>query len=439
MKTPVRVATAFGLLAAAMLLGCRDAAEQHNAVRSKPRPTQVEPMRPLAPADVDVARPAPQPEFAPVQPPAQRLMGYTPRPRESEAFYRSLPQPFLQQAAPHLFRARGPPTALKQTATDSKPVLLYRALLTAYRQKYGKEFVVGAQAIGDCTSWGWAHGINVSLAIDYLSGASGDFAMVATEATYGLGRVEGAGLTYNRSGDGSYGAAMAKGATRFGVLFRKDYSSLGRPEYDLRVYSGAKARDWGANGCGGRYDQGRLDAEAKKHRLGQVAIVDSFAALKAALKNGYTVAVCSGQGFNSTRDAEGFLQPWGSWPHCMCFDGYRDDHRPGAHCMNSWGPGWVGGPKWPTVVVQFNRATGGIFFPRAGGDGAQLDPLFPVVPNYELQLITGPKGDVASDMPDGSFWVDAAVVDRMLRGRDSYAISNLVGFPRRELHLIKGL
>lgn len=44
--------------------------------------------------------------------------------------------------------------------------------------------------------------------------------------------------------------------------------------------------------------------------------------------------------------------------------------------------------------------------------------------------IRGPK---RLDQPEGSFWVDAKVADRMLRQRDSYAISNFPGYLRQPL------
>jgi hypothetical protein len=101
--------------------------------------------------------------------------------------------------------------------------------------------------------------------------------------------------------------------------------------------------------------------------------------------SGYPVPVCSGQGVSSTRDSEGFAAPRGSWAHCMCFTGVRFGARPGLLCQNSWGPNWIDGPKYP------------------------------------------------EDQPEGSFWVDADVATRMLKGGDSFAVSGYEGFPFRDL------
>jgi len=166
----------------------------------------------------------------------------------------------------------------------------------------------------------------------------------------------------------------------WGVLYRQNYSPL----VDLSTYSSKRAKDWGNYGCGGQGDNGKLDTIAKDHPIKDVALVTTFEEAAAAISSGYPVPVCSGQGFSSTRDGEGFARASGSWAHCMCFIGVRWD-RPGLLCMNSWGTTWINGPKWP------------------------------------------------DDQPDGSFWVEKSVVNRMLSGEDSFAVSGLTGFPYRDL------
>ena len=58
--------------------------------------------------------------------------------------------------------------------------------------------------------------------------------------------------------------------------------------------------------------------------------------------------------------------------------------RPGGLLLNSWGPDWISGPK------------------RLG-------------------------------QPEGSFWVDADIIDRMLAQEDSFAPSSYFGYPKQEL------
>lgn len=303
---------------------------------------------------------------------ATRYEGYSPNPKATREFLGTLRKPLFSQAAPHLF-------------TDStEPVLLYRSLYKAHEAKYGKPWRVGRQGIGDCVSWGWAHGADVHLAVLWDLGLSSEWHMAATEAIYGGSRCEASGRSFAGFGDGSYGAAAAtwvmgkKGVG--GILFRQPYDGV-----DLSVYSASRAKDWGAYGCGGRNDGGKLDAIAFEHPIVDVALVRTFEEAAAAIASGYPVPVCSGQGFSSRRDEQGFARASGSWSHCMCFIGVRHGERPGLLCLNSWGPDWISGPKWP------------------------------------------------DDQPDGSFWVDKSTVNSMLRGGDSFAVSGYKGFPYRKL------
>lgn len=299
--------------------------------------------------------------------------GYVPNPSGTAAFLSTLPNPELSKAAPHLFGVND----------DHKDVFLYRSLYKAYKDKYGKDWVVGSQGIGDCVSWGNAHAASIHLAVLWELGYTGEWRDAATEPIYGGSRVEAVGRSRGGYSDGSYGAAAAKWLKNYGVLFRQDYKDFG---VDLSTYSSSRAKDWGNFGCGGRDDGGRLDTEAKKHPCVDVALVTTFEEAAAAIENGYPVAVCSGQGFASDRDSDGFARARGSWAHCMCFIGVRYGSREGLLCLNSWGPRWISGPKYP------------------------------------------------SDQPDGSFWVEKATVNRMLSGRDSFAISGMVGFPRNDLN-----
>lgn len=322
--------------------------------------------------------------------PYAHLMGYRPERQQSEQFIHSLPAPTFRQAAPQLFQARGPPTANEYAAGE--PILLYRALNTAHQRKFGSLWSPETQEIGDCVSHGWSLACNVDLAVQFCLGKSDDFQLVATEAVYGLSRVEARGLTINRGGDGSYGAAAAKAVTLFGVPFRFDYRNVGSTECDLRDYSGSRARNWGMYGCGGRSDQGRLDQVCKLHPVYQVALVTTWEETKAAHENGYAIAVCSGQGFTYATDANGFAYPRGSWAHCMCSVGIRYDIE-GVLIANSWGPDWI----------------------------------------------DQSRGKYPADMPPGCFWCPRKTWERMIAGRDTYVVSRVKGFPRQRLQLVEGL
>lgn len=295
--------------------------------------------------------------------------GYVKNEAETEAFLKTLENPLLRQAGPDLFRN-----------DEKRDTMLYRAYYRAFERKLGRPWVVGRQGIGDCVSWGWAHGIDIASAIRYCNGEDQDWLPASTESIYGGSRVEARGGHPAGYRDGSYGAAAAKFVNQWGVLHRKQYDGV-----DLTNYSAARARDWGNFGNGGQNDNGKLDEEAKKSPVQRVALVTNFEEAAAAIQSGYPVPVCSGYGFSSRRDEDGFSARQGSWSHCMCFVAVRYGDRPGLLCLNSWGPTYFSGPKWP------------------------------------------------ADQPDGSFWVDKRHVDGMLAGRDSFAVSGHDGFPLQEL------
>mgnify|MGYP002136605185 CR=1 FL=1 len=129
-----------------------------------------------------------------------------------------------------------------------------------------------------------------------------------------------------------------------------------------------------------------LEAEAKKHPVKGIAQVRNAAEAQKALASGYPIAVCSNQGFAMGRDAEGFCRAQGSWAHCMAVVGYQTSGaRKGFFILNSWGG----------------------------------------------SAHTGPIGK-GSPSPAG-FWAEWSVVDRMLQANDSWAFSDVKGFPARRI------
>jgi hypothetical protein len=107
--------------------------------------------------------------------------------------------------------------------------------------------------------------------------------------------------------------------------------------------------------------------------------------------NGCPVVIGSSQGFGEgvrTRDEDGFLVPprhrWrpSVWNHSMVVIGVCDEGRRGALFLNSWGTDWVKGP------TRFKTT------------------------------------------PKGCFWVDAAIVDRMVKQGDSFAIRGFKGYAK---------
>jgi len=235
-------------------------------------------------------------------------------------------------------------------------------------------------SVGSCVGFGFtcaAEYAIVTQAAEKIGPAIDGTIDIAQEATYAFSRVEVNGGVAPLIGDGSLGSWAAQGVTKFGLLPRGKYGDL-----DLTSYSTTRCRAWGRAGV-----PNDLEPLAKKNLVGSAALVKTAAEAKAALLQGYPIAVCSNVGFagQSKRDADGFLRASGRWGHCMCLIGFRKD-REAFYCMNSWGEDWVAGPLG------------------------------------------------AGDPPPGGFWIESKTVDRMLGQEDSYAISNVKGFPRRKIN-----
>jgi hypothetical protein len=216
------------------------------------------------------------------------------------------------------------------------------------------------------------------LATAIVGGQKFEWKSVSVEAIYALSRVEVGGGRI--SGDGSVGAWAAKAVKDYGVVSMEKHGA-----HDLTTFSPARARDWGRRGC-----PDDLEPEAKRHPIKGTALVASWADVKRSIQQGYPVAVCSDQGFRMERDATGRARPQGSWAHCMAIVGVRaakDGRTEGGFILNSWGDQAHTGPVWP------------------------------------------------ADAPVAGFWADAAVIDRMVRQGDSFALSDVVGFPRRVIPL----
>jgi hypothetical protein len=128
-----------------------------------------------------------------------------------------------------------------------------------------------------------------------------------------------------------------------------------------------------------------LEPVAKQHPIQTASKCTSYEEARDAIANGYPVSVASMRGFATNRDEDGFLRPSGVWAHQMYFCAVDDEYkRPGLLCVNSWGTSWSSGSR-------------------------------------------------RHDQPEGSFWVDADVADKMFKAGDSFAYSGFDGFPSQKL------
>lgn len=249
-----------------------------------------------------------------------------------------------------------------------------RALLWKYfEQVTGNALEPHDQGIGDCVSHGWGFGADILGAVQIkMHNANEKFvAKAATEPIYAGSRVEIGGGKI-KIHDGSTGIWASDYVQQYGILLRQQYR-----DQDLRTYSAAKAREWGKPRHG---VPDQLESIAREHPIKDSVLVTNWNDAMDAMHNGAVIPICSKQGFRERRDRQGFCKPWGTWYHCMLLCGYDDTtSRSGGLILNSWGPDWVTGPK-------------------------------------------------RLEQPDGSFWADASVIDKMLRQEDSYAIRSLVGW-----------
>jgi hypothetical protein len=232
---------------------------------------------------------------------------------------------------------------------------------------------VDQQQVGCCVGCGWKHASDICQATSILAGQSAEWQPVSVEVIYGGSRVEvGKGQI---RGDGSVGAWAAKWCSTYGLAAMQKYESV-----DLSTFSPSRARTFGTKGV-----PADIETAAKLHPVKTTALVKTWADVKRAIQQGYPVAVCSDQGFTMTRDKDGFARPSGTWGHCMCICGVRTTGKEGGFILNSWGDEAHTGPVWP------------------------------------------------ADAPVAGFWADAATIGRMVGEGDSFALSDVVGFPARKV------
>lgn len=242
-------------------------------------------------------------------------------------------------------------------------------LYKALKEVHGDYLYDPAQEIGCCVGRGFASGVDVLACVEIAIGRQAE-AFKPTSHEAIYGLAREIGNFLAPVGrDGAVGAWAAKAVSQHGTVSREV----------VGPYSDRRAGEWGHRGV----PQAVKDVLGK-HKVGTASLAKSWEEVRDALANGYTVVPCSDQGFTMERDAQGFCRPKGQWMHCMLFVGVRDGDRPGACVLQSWGR-------------------------------------------------NNPTGPRVMDQPENSFWADAAVVDRMAKQGDTWALSNFDGYPGRRL------
>ncbi len=228
----------------------------------------------------------------------------------------------------------------------------------------------------------------VAAAVDFLAHVeirAGDPERVppapaAAGVIYGLSRIEIGGLS-RKAGGGSHNLWAVQAIQQYGVVARLNYPFLGQ---DLRKPSAKRAIYFGRRGI-----PLGLEMIAKIHPIKDYIAIDSYEECRDAIYMGFPVVVGSSQGFGEkrlTRDKDGFLSPPrrvffpSVWNHSQAIIGVCDEDRRGCLILNSWGSNWVNGPK------------------RFGSE------------------------------PEGSYWVDWDIIDRMVKHKDAFAIRGFQGY-----------
>jgi hypothetical protein len=271
-------------------------------------------------------------------------------------------------------------------ATESsagKRVVLWEA----ERKVLGKLAPTLHQLKGSCVFQGFARAIMSVQAVEIANGQRETFRIPSLYYSYGLIRKR-SGMGTGK-GDGATGSGAAESAKIDGVC-PIDKDGFGFPVPSIKDNNGQDVLVWGEENEWKYSTATAVPAEAREYAkdfvIRSTALVTTYEEVRDALVNGYPVTVASNRGFKMQGVADkGKL--WGVksgvWNHQMCFIGVDDTQRPGCYCMNSWGP-WV-------------------------------------------------HGKPVDDAPPGGFWVDADVVESMVRQNDSFAFSQFDGFPAQKL------
>jgi hypothetical protein len=290
--------------------------------------------------------------------------GWSPNPAETERFVSGLKYPTISDYG-------------RLPKREDKDVFLYVPLLQI-DPRYSRV----AQGIGSCVGHGYAGCGDTLAAVQIAIDKTPEEwrGRILEASIYAFSRVEARGRTRAGRSDGSYGAAACKAVMHWGLLhYGVDYGGE-----SFKEYSAKREKDWGDTGV-----PDHLEKYSKKRLIKQTTLIRNFDEYCKAIASGYSVAICSSQGFTFTRDKDGFCSPKNQWLHCMSGIGKRHGRRPGGLIWNSWGPSSNSGPHYPDNMPRPFRGS--------------------------------------------TFWCDADVLDRMLRQGDSFALSNYDGFPARKL------
>lgn len=308
------------------------------------------------------------------------------------------------------------------------------SLFEAEKKLTGDFIAFLLQKTGSCVGNGYWNAVMRTMANEIVRGDFERLLYLFMPYSYGRGRKH-SGI--NGRGEGSIGSGQAKAGVEDGNVEQTD---------ELPKYSGQPhALTWGSSvemewSDGGRIASKWIDL-GRKHKIKTAAPITSFSQACDAIANGYGITVASMRGFQMqpTKDrGRWWGRPSGQWAHQMAFLACdASGPRPGLYDLNSWGadahmPNELR-DQWRQHMQLLQQT---ISWQNEWGDVSQSKTFSELLRVKGSDGASTPKYSFLTDdlgCPIGpGFWVDADVVDSMLRQNDSFAFSNFDGFPEQD-------
>lgn len=166
--------------------------------------------------------------------------------------------------------------------------------------------------LGSCTGFAACRAIEYTYLVEIANGDLEEFKYLSRGIQYAGSRVEANGGTSAFRGDGSTGSLNAKFATQWGIIDQNIYAGYDLSQYDIPVI-----REWASKGV-----PDVLEPYIKQHKISGCTLVRNVEEARKAIAQGYSISVCSNQGFTTSRDKNGICYPKGNWGHALNVSGY---------------------------------------------------------------------------------------------------------------------
>jgi hypothetical protein len=271
------------------------------------------------------------------------------------------------------------------------------------------------QTTGDCVSHAGKNCAIVLIGVEAISGSPDPVTGVIEGFPEVTAEAEAQGVVasepqYGARGHSGQGAdcgtlqqwMMSDG----GIFLRKPYPEL---NLDLTKYNASIGINWGGHGV-----PSNVEAEGRKHQFRTATDCQTHEVVRDFNAAGYPMWACSGLGWSSQRDENGYSRQQGSWSHSWDIIGYDDRPEtkqkygfPLALYIHDWG-------RWNS---------GG----RDIRDSATLVPADKKQTWTALGIVNPATGNIM--IPEGCMWIDARLLNRC----DCTAMSNVNGWPQRQI------